>query len=141
MHAVVNQFLIIWYLISVSKPVSYSLMFNLGLYHVTRCFGLMQENSERSTPMYFGPAENSQMSNYKMVMGRFPLSLRKKQWSNNERNKLLNGVKQQCLEMLLLNSMNLGRWIGMFLAWNCWNYKFKSAFCYKKVKFIELLHN
>ncbi|XP_028554014.1 uncharacterized protein LOC110103393 isoform X4 [Dendrobium catenatum] len=68
----------------------------------------VKENSKKSSALYFAPAENAQMSNYKMVMGRFPVSLRKRQWSNAEKDKLFDGVKQQCQEMLFLNSMNIG---------------------------------
>ncbi|XP_020593302.1 myb-like protein L, partial [Phalaenopsis equestris] len=68
----------------------------------------VKENSKKSSALYFAPAENFQMSNYKMVTRRFPVSLRKRQWSNTEKDRLLNGVKQQCLEVLFLNSMNLG---------------------------------
>lgn len=54
----------------------------------------------------FGPAENSHVSKYKMVLRSFPVALRKQTWSNMEREKLAKGIKQQYQEMLILNSMN-----------------------------------
>ncbi|XP_038987867.1 myb-like protein L [Phoenix dactylifera] len=56
--------------------------------------------------LYFGPAENSHVSKFKMVLKRFPVSLRKQKWSNMEKEKLAKGLKQQYQEMLILNSMN-----------------------------------
>ncbi|XP_072976256.1 uncharacterized protein [Typha angustifolia] len=55
----------------------------------------------------FGPAENSHVSKYKMVLKQFPLSLHKHSWSNKEKEKLAKGIKQQYQEMLLLRSMDV----------------------------------
>ncbi|XP_008793540.2 uncharacterized protein LOC103709816 isoform X1 [Phoenix dactylifera] len=56
--------------------------------------------------LFFGPAENSHVSKYKMVLKTFPFSLRKQKWSNMEKEKLAKGIKQQYQEMLILSSMN-----------------------------------
>ncbi|KAJ6795083.1 myb-like protein L [Iris pallida] len=57
---------------------------------------------------FLGPPVNSHVSNYKMVMKRFPVSYTKQRWSNIEKEKLTKGLKQQYQEMLLLNAMNRG---------------------------------
>ncbi|OAY71802.1 Myb-like protein L [Ananas comosus] len=66
-----------------------------------------QKNTCRKLPvLYYGPEENSQVSKYKLVQERFPVSLRKQPWSNTEREKLAKGIKQQYQEMLMCNLMN-----------------------------------
>nr|XP_010932454.1 uncharacterized protein LOC105053113 isoform X1 [Elaeis guineensis]XP_029122846.1 uncharacterized protein LOC105053113 isoform X1 [Elaeis guineensis]XP_029122847.1 uncharacterized protein LOC105053113 isoform X1 [Elaeis guineensis] len=61
---------------------------------------------KRVSALCLGPAENSHVSKYKMVLKTFPVSLRKQTWSNMEKEKLPKGIKQQYQEMLILNSMN-----------------------------------
>lgn len=61
--------------------------------------------------MCLGPAENSHVSNYKMVLERFPVSLIKQPWSDIEKENLKKGIKQQYQEMLILNSMNMERFV------------------------------
>ncbi|KAJ1392018.1 SANT/Myb domain [Sesbania bispinosa] len=63
-------------------------------------------NSKRVSPMWYGPAENSRVANYKMVLERFPLSLDRKKWSNVERENLSKGIKQQFQEMVLQTSLD-----------------------------------
>ncbi|MED6194868.1 hypothetical protein PIB30_032524 [Stylosanthes scabra] len=51
--------------------------------------------------MCFGPPENPHVANYKMVLERFPRSLDRKKWSNEEKENLMKGIKQQIQEDML----------------------------------------
>ncbi|PKA50152.1 Myb-related protein 3R-1 [Apostasia shenzhenica] len=68
----------------------------------------IEENNKKGSSLHLAPAENPQVSNYKLVMSRYPVSLKKRLWSNMENENLAKGVKQQYQEMLFLNSMNFG---------------------------------
>ncbi|KAE9588245.1 hypothetical protein Lal_00003009 [Lupinus albus] len=63
-----------------------------------------KSHKKKISAMCYGPAENSHVSNYKMVLERFPLSLDRKKWTNAERENLKKGIKQQFQEMVLQNS-------------------------------------
>ncbi|PON35931.1 Octamer-binding transcription factor [Trema orientale] len=51
--------------------------------------------------MYYGPVENSHVANYRMALTKFPLSLDRKNWSENERKNLGKGIQQQFQETML----------------------------------------
>ncbi|XP_019436714.1 PREDICTED: uncharacterized protein LOC109343055 isoform X2 [Lupinus angustifolius] len=63
-----------------------------------------KSRNKKISAMCYGPAENSHVSNYKMVLERFPLSLDRKKWTNSERENLKKGIKQQFQETVLQNS-------------------------------------
>ncbi|WOL15332.1 snRNA-activating protein complex subunit 4-like isoform X1 [Canna indica] len=65
-------------------------------------------NLKKVPPLCLGPRENSHVSNYRVVLERFPISLHKQPWSKTEIDNLTKGIKQQYQEMLILNSMNMG---------------------------------
>ncbi|KAK7844725.1 myb-like protein l [Quercus suber] len=56
--------------------------------------------------MYYGPAENSHVTNYRMALTTFPLSLERKKWSKAERENLGKGIRQQFQEMVLQISVD-----------------------------------
>ncbi|PIA39506.1 hypothetical protein AQUCO_02600156v1 [Aquilegia coerulea] len=62
-------------------------------------------NDKKVPALYLGPVENSHVDNYRMVMQRFPRSLRRECWSDVERENLGKGIKQQFQEMLLQKSL------------------------------------
>ncbi|XLS59078.1 hypothetical protein HN51_008833 [Arachis hypogaea] len=57
---------------------------------------------KRKSPMCFGPPDNRHVANYKMVLERFPRSLDRKKWSNEEKENLMKGIKQQFQESLVI---------------------------------------
>ena len=69
------------------------------------------QTDKKFPALYFGPAENSHVSKYKMVMKKFPVSFSMQPWSNIEKDNLAKGLKQQYQEMLLLNSMNFEKYV------------------------------
>lgn len=60
--------------------------------------------------MYYGPAENSHVTNYRMALTNFPLSLDQKKWSKAERENLGKGIRQQFQEMVLQISVDQFRY-------------------------------
>ncbi|XP_071903435.1 uncharacterized protein [Coffea arabica] len=67
----------------------------------------VQLSQKKSSPMQYGPAENSQVANYREALEKFPVSVIRNKWSKEEREKLSNGVKQQFQKMLLQRSVDL----------------------------------
>ncbi|KAK7314629.1 hypothetical protein VNO77_33156 [Canavalia gladiata] len=65
-----------------------------------------KSNKKKVSAMCYGPDENSHVTNYKMVLERFPLSLDRKKWSKVERENLVKGIKQQFQEMVLQISVD-----------------------------------
>ncbi|KAI4347240.1 hypothetical protein L6164_008068 [Bauhinia variegata] len=65
-----------------------------------------KNNDKRIRAMFYGPAENSHVINYRMVLERFPQSLDRKKWSVAERENLLKGIRQQFQEMVLQISVD-----------------------------------
>ncbi|KAK8933336.1 hypothetical protein KSP39_PZI015971 [Platanthera zijinensis] len=65
----------------------------------------VKQDSKDSSALHFSPDENPELSNYEMVMRRFPVSLRERQWSHKEKSELLKGVNQQYQEILILKSI------------------------------------
>nr|XP_023919208.1 uncharacterized protein LOC112030773 isoform X2 [Quercus suber] len=63
-------------------------------------------NDKRVHAMYYGPAENSHVTNYRMALTTFPLSLERKKWSKAERENLGKGIRQQFQEMVLQISVD-----------------------------------
>ncbi|KAF5188055.1 Myb protein [Thalictrum thalictroides] len=62
-------------------------------------------NDKKVPALYLGPVENSHVDNYRMVMQRFPRSLRRERWSDAEKENLGEGIKQQFQEMLFQKSL------------------------------------
>ncbi|KAM6568160.1 hypothetical protein CsatB_016145 [Cannabis sativa] len=58
-------------------------------------------HDKRIPAMYYGPEENSHVSNYKMALTKFPLSLERKKWSENETQNLEKGIQQQFQEKMV----------------------------------------
>ncbi|XP_071901779.1 uncharacterized protein [Coffea arabica] len=67
----------------------------------------VQLSQKKSSPMQYGPAENSQVANYREALEKFPVSVIRNKWSKEEREKLSNGVKQQFQKVLLQRSVDL----------------------------------
>jgi len=65
-----------------------------------------QSHNKKVPAMCYGPDENSRVTTYKTVLERFPLSLDRKKWSNEEKEKLLKGIKQQFQEAVFLISVD-----------------------------------
>ncbi|KAI3443304.1 uncharacterized protein J3R85_000235 [Psidium guajava] len=63
-------------------------------------------NDKKFSAMYYGPAENSHVSSYRMALTRFPLSLQRSKWSEVEKENLGKGIKQQFQETLLQISLD-----------------------------------
>ncbi|XP_071691251.1 uncharacterized protein [Rutidosis leptorrhynchoides] len=61
-----------------------------------------------SLPMLQGPAENSQVANYRDAMSRYPFSLNRDPWSKEEKKNLMKGIKQQFQEVLMQNLFSAG---------------------------------
>ncbi|XP_044465592.1 uncharacterized protein LOC123195812 isoform X3 [Mangifera indica] len=61
---------------------------------------------KKSSAIHYGPSENSHVSNYRMALSRYPLSLHRKKWSKTEKENLGKGIRQQFQEMLLQVSMD-----------------------------------
>lgn len=51
--------------------------------------------------MSYGPAENSHVPNYRMVLKKFPVSLSREKWTEEEDENIVKGIKQQFQDMLL----------------------------------------
>ena len=69
--------------------------------------------------MYYGPAENSHVTNYRMALTTFPLSLDRKKWSKAERENLGKGIRQQFQEMVLQISVDQFRYKQGFCVCVC----------------------
>ncbi|CAK9138030.1 unnamed protein product [Ilex paraguariensis] len=74
--------------------------------------GVNAKVNEKKVPaLYYGPAENSHVANYRMALTRFPLSLNRERWTKEEKENLAKGIKQQFQEMLLQKSVDLLRYV------------------------------
>ncbi|KAH9802086.1 Myb domain-containing protein 4r1 [Citrus sinensis] len=62
--------------------------------------------NKKLSALNYGPAENSQVANYKMAMSKSPLSLHRKKWSKKENENLRKGIRQQFQEMMLQLSVD-----------------------------------
>lgn len=56
---------------------------------------------KKNNAMYYGPAENSHVPNYRMVLKNFPVSLSREKWTEEEDENIVKGIKQQFQDMLL----------------------------------------
>lgn len=68
-------------------------------------------NEKKTSAMYYGPLENCQVANYREALEQFPVFLGREKWTNEEKENLAKGVKQQFQEMLLQRSLDLVRYI------------------------------
>ncbi|XP_039139795.1 snRNA-activating protein complex subunit 4-like isoform X1 [Dioscorea cayenensis subsp. rotundata] len=66
-----------------------------------------KKNSRKIPVLCLGPPENSSVSDYKLILRRFPFSTNRQAWSNEEREKLAKGIRQQYQELMVLSSMSL----------------------------------
>lgn len=64
-------------------------------------------NEKKTSAMYYGPLENCQVANYREALEQFPVFLGREKWTNEEKENLAKGVKQQFQEMLLQRSLDL----------------------------------
>lgn len=71
----------------------------------------MQLPDKKISPMYYGPVENCQVANYRMALEKFPLSLDRKKWSEDEKKNLEKGIRQQFQEMVLQISVDRLRYV------------------------------
>ncbi|RVX17984.1 hypothetical protein CK203_004306 [Vitis vinifera] len=71
---------------------------------------LLQVNDKKVSAIYYGPAENAHVANYRMALTEFPLSFTQAKWSKLEMQNLVKGIKQQFQEMLLQKSVDMFRY-------------------------------
>lgn len=64
-------------------------------------------DEKKVSAFYHGPAENSQVANYRMALEKFPLILSRAKWTKEEKENLAKGIKQQFQEMLLQKSVDI----------------------------------
>ncbi|WKA08035.1 hypothetical protein VitviT2T_025797 [Vitis vinifera] len=64
-------------------------------------------NDKKVSAIYYGPAENAHVANYRMALTEFPLSFTRAKWSKLEMQNLVKGIKQQFQEMLLQKSVDM----------------------------------
>ncbi|KAI3515764.1 hypothetical protein L1887_14668 [Cichorium endivia] len=63
-------------------------------------------NAAKDTDMHAinqGPVDNPHVADYRDAMSKYPFALTKEPWSNEEKENLLKGIKQQFQEMLMQN--------------------------------------
>ena len=65
--------------------------------------------------MCYGPVENSHVANYRMALTKFPLSLDRKKWSENEKKNLGKGIRQQFQEKMLQIMVDRLRYFSFYL--------------------------
>lgn len=73
-------------------------------------FFFLQIDDKRLSAMYHGPEENSHVSNYRMVLTNFPLTLEQKKWSKAERENLGKGIRQQFHQLVVQISVDRFRY-------------------------------
>ncbi|XP_047315933.1 uncharacterized protein LOC124919671 isoform X2 [Impatiens glandulifera] len=66
-----------------------------------------QVGEKKALPLICGPIENAQVCRYRKVLEALPASLSREKWSEEERQNLAKGVKQQFQELLLKKSVDL----------------------------------
>ncbi|XP_057459371.1 uncharacterized protein LOC130750003 isoform X1 [Actinidia eriantha] len=64
-------------------------------------------NGKKVSPLNYGPNENSHVAIYRTVLKKFPISLNREKWSDEESENLAKGIKQQFQELLLQKSVDL----------------------------------
>ncbi|KAJ7975198.1 MYB family protein [Quillaja saponaria] len=67
---------------------------------------LYASNNSKVSAMYYGPEENTHVTNYRMVLERFPLSLDRRKWSKADKENLGKGIRQKFQEMVLQISID-----------------------------------
>ncbi|XP_010243798.1 PREDICTED: uncharacterized protein LOC104587774 isoform X2 [Nelumbo nucifera] len=67
----------------------------------------LKVNDKKVSALSLGPAENSHVAEYKVVLSMLPHSLNRQPWTNVEKENIRKGIKQQFQEMLLQKSMEL----------------------------------
>ncbi|XP_059645652.1 uncharacterized protein LOC132287150 isoform X2 [Cornus florida] len=69
-------------------------------------------NEKKVPAIYYGPAENSHVSSYRMALTKFPVSFSREKWTNKEKEDLAKGIKQQFQEALLQKSVDQFSGVG-----------------------------
>ncbi|CAH9076415.1 unnamed protein product [Cuscuta europaea] len=64
-------------------------------------------NERKCSPLYYAPPENSNVSSYREALAKFPVSVKRERWSEDETVKLLSGIKQQFQEVMFHRSVDL----------------------------------
>ncbi|KAI4330009.1 hypothetical protein MLD38_028323 [Melastoma candidum] len=62
-------------------------------------------DDRRIPAMSYGPVENSHVVNYRLALEKYPLVVKRKSWSEKEKENLGKGIKQQFQELLLQISL------------------------------------
>ncbi|KAI4326261.1 hypothetical protein MLD38_031592 [Melastoma candidum] len=62
-------------------------------------------DDRRISAMCYGPVENSHVVNYRLALEKYPLVVKRKSWSEKEKENLGKGIKQQFQELLLQISL------------------------------------
>ncbi|OWM62626.1 snRNA-activating protein complex subunit 4 [Punica granatum] len=57
-------------------------------------------DDKKLSAIYYGPAENCHVANYRLALMRFPLELHRNKWKEAEKENLFKGIKQQFQEMV-----------------------------------------
>lgn len=125
-HCVLSMWMFIWSIfmqsvLSLVTSLFFYIIIGFVEFNRTQCplakraFGYLQTTLKKLPALHFGPGENSHIFRCRMVLERFPVSLCKQPWSKIEKENLAKGIKQQYQEMLILNSMNVERYV--FALW------------------------
>ncbi|WCJ28107.1 myb domain protein 4r1 [Euphorbia peplus] len=63
--------------------------------------GDLEVNGKKVSPMCYGPVENSHVANYREALGNFPVMLKEKKWTEEEKENLKKGIQKQFQEMVV----------------------------------------
>ncbi|XP_050209268.1 uncharacterized protein LOC126659970 isoform X2 [Mercurialis annua] len=63
-------------------------------------------NDKKVSAVYDGPVENAQVVNYREAFKDYPLTLKNKKWTHEEKENLKKGIRQQFQEMVLQFSVD-----------------------------------
>ena len=74
----------------------------------------LQIKDTSTLPINQGPAQNPQVAIFKDAMLKYPFSLSREPWSEEDNENLKKGIKQQIQEMML---QNLFRYTIMILSY------------------------
>lgn len=61
-----------------------------------------------------GPPENPRVATYRMALEKYPVSVDRRNWSNEENENLAKGLKQQVQETLLYEAIERSRYCLLF---------------------------
>uniref|UniRef100_A0A7N0V7C5 Uncharacterized protein n=1 Tax=Kalanchoe fedtschenkoi TaxID=63787 RepID=A0A7N0V7C5_KALFE len=75
--------------------------------HRVQLISAPKRGEKKASAMKFGPEDNRDVAFYKDAITKFPLALQRQRWSNEERDNLRKGIKQEFQKALLEKSVDL----------------------------------